>query len=178
MRKLILGFGMTLDGYIARPNHGVDFLVEEKETSKMMSEFFRTVDVAIMGRKTAEISLKMHGGKFPSPGLSTYVFSRSWPAGQREGFKVVKGPPAALIRRLREQKGKHMILMGGGELTRSFLQSDLVDEIYIGVMPVLLGKGIPAFPAGVPQRDFALVECKGYAKGSIGLRYRRVRRPA
>ena len=63
--------------------------------------------------------------------------------------------------------------MGGGELTRAFLQDDLVDELYLGVVPVLIGEGIPAFPGGFPQRDFALVENKTYSKGMIALRYER-----
>jgi dihydrofolate reductase len=65
--------------------------------------------------------------------------------------------------------------MGGGELARDFLQADLVDELYLGVVPVLLGEGIPLFPRGFPQRDFALVENKTYSKGMIALKYKRVR---
>jgi len=38
--------------------------------------------------------------------------------------------------------------MGGGELTREFLRDDLVDELHLGVVPVLIGEGIPAFPSG------------------------------
>jgi len=65
--------------------------------------------------------------------------------------------------------------MGGGELARDFLKADLVDELYIGVVPVLLGKGIPLFPAGFPQRNFSLIENNTYSKGMIALRYQRVR---
>jgi dihydrofolate reductase len=177
-RKVIFGFGMSLDGYIARPDHSVDFLVVEKETSKIMADFFRTVDAVIMGRKTAEVSLQVHGGTFPSQGLSTYVFSRSWTPGEGEGFEVVKGTPASLIHRLRKQKGKHMFLTGGGELGRSFLKADLVDEHFIGVVPILLGNGILAFPAGFPPRAISLVECRPYAKGSFALKYKRMRTSA
>jgi len=65
--------------------------------------------------------------------------------------------------------------MGGGELARSFLKADLVDELCLGIVPVLLGKGIPLFPSGFPQRDFALVENKTYSRGLIALKYQRVR---
>jgi len=50
-----------------------------------------------------------------------------------------------------------------------------VDELYIGVSPVLLGDGIPGFPGKFPQRDFRLTECKSYSNGSVGLRYERAR---
>ena len=61
--------------------------------------------------------------------------------------------------------------MGGGELAREFLKADLVDELYLGIVPVLLGEGIPLFPSGFPQRDFKLIENKSYSKGLIALRY-------
>ena len=66
-------------------------------------------------------------------------------------------------------------MMGGGELARDFLKADLVDELYLGVVPVLLGEGIPLFPPGFPQRDFELVENNTYSKGLISLKYRRRR---
>jgi len=50
--------------------------------------------------------------------------------------------------------------MGGGELARDFLKADLVDELYLGVVPVAIGEGLPAFPAGFPQRAFSLTENK------------------
>ena len=65
--------------------------------------------------------------------------------------------------------------MGGGELARDFLKADLVDELYLGVVPVLLGEGIPLFPSGFPQRDFSLVENKTFSQGMIALKYKRVR---
>jgi dihydrofolate reductase len=66
--------------------------------------------------------------------------------------------------------------MGGGELARDFLKADLVDELYLGIVPVLLGAGIPLFPSGFPQRNFSLVENNTYSKGLIVLKYERSRR--
>lgn len=68
--------------------------------------------------------------------------------------------------------------MGGGELVRDFLQADLVDQIHLGLMPVLLGEGIPFFPPGFPQREFSLVENRSYDKGVIRLVYKRFRKHA
>ena len=68
--------------------------------------------------------------------------------------------------------------MGGGELARSFLEADLVDELSLGVVPILLGEGVPLFPSGFPQRNFALVECKSHSSGMIRLRYERFRQEA
>jgi dihydrofolate reductase len=173
VRKVVLGLGISLDGYIARPDGSVDFLFMPKDYS--MAPFFKTIDAAIMGRKTYDVALKMGGGSFGGSSMATYVMSRALPAGVRNGADFVKQSPAALVRRLRAKPGKDIWLMGGGELARAFLRADLVDELYLGVVPVLIGAGIPLFPAGFPQREFELLENKTYSKGMIALKYKRVR---
>src|ERR1700757_3014783 len=176
MRKVVLGLGMSLDGYIARPDGSVDFLFMPKDYS--MAPFFATVDVAVMGRKTLDVGIRMSGGKFNSFGLKSYVFSRSQPAGERDGYEITHQTPAALIAELRKQPGKNIWMMGGGELARDFLKADLIDEMDLGIVPVLIGEGIPLFPGGFPQREFKLIENKAYSKGLIVLKYERARRNA
>jgi dihydrofolate reductase len=174
MRRIVLGLGISLDGYIARPDGSVDFLFMPKDYS--MGPFLKTVDTALMGRKTLEAGLRL--GKtdtVATPGLSYYVFSRSLPPGERNGAIVVRDSPNAFVQSLRKRKGKHIWLMGGGELVRDFLKEDLVDELYLGIVPVLLGEGIPLFPSGFPQREFSLLENKSFSKGMIALNYGRSR---
>src|SRR6516164_8079669 len=174
MRQVVLGVGISLDGYIARPDGSVDFLFMPKDYS--MGPFFRRIDVAVMGRKTYEMGLKLGGGSMSNHGMKCYVFSRSEDPGERGGVAFVQDSPRELVGALRERKGKDIWLMGGGELTRAFLKVDLVDELYLGVVPVLIGEGIPAFPSGFPEREFKLVENKTYSKGLIALLYERARR--
>jgi len=176
MRKITLGLGISLDGYIARPNGAVDFLFMPKDYS--MADFFAAIDTAIMGRKTYEAALKMGVGGFGGSKIVSYVFSRTLPPGKHDGLTFVSRSPATFVERLRKCAGKDIWLMGGGELARDFLKADLVDELYLGVVPVLLGEGIPLFPSGFPQRDFSLVENKTYSKGLITLKYKRTRREA
>jgi dihydrofolate reductase len=175
MRKIILACGISLDGYIARPDGEVDFLFMPKDFS--MAPFFKTIDVMVMGRKTYDVALKM-GGLMSGPKMTSYVFSRSLPPGEREGAVFTSESPAVLIGKLRRRRGKHIWHMGGGELAAEFLKADLVDELHLGVVPVLLGEGIPLFPQGFPQRDFALFSNKTFSKGLIELKYRRVRKAA
>jgi dihydrofolate reductase len=173
MRKVVLGLGVSLDGYIARLDGAVDFLFMPKDYS--MASFFATCDTAIMGRKTLDAGLKMSGGKLPRTNMAMYVFSNSQPAGERDGVIFVKESPARFISQMRKHPGKDIWLMGGGELARAFLKADLVDRLYLGVVPILLGEGIPLFPSGFPQRDFTLLENKTYSKGLIALTYERSR---
>jgi dihydrofolate reductase len=172
MRKIVLGLGISVDGYIARPDGAVDFLFMPKDYS--MAPFFATVDTAIMGRKTFDAALKM-GGSFGGSSMATYVFSHSKPPGERDGLTFVNESPATFVSKLRNRPGKDIWLMGGGELAREFLKADLVDELYIGMVPVLLGEGIPLFPSGFPQREFSLIENRTFSKGMIALKYKRIR---
>jgi dihydrofolate reductase len=176
-RKVILGFGLSIDGYIARRDGAIDYLVIDQEGEALMADFFSKIDTTIMGRKTAAATAEMRkSGEVPDmPGMSTYVFSRRWKPGKRVGFEVVRGSLTAFVKKLKRRPGKDIYLGGGGELCRSFLQEDLVDELYLGLCPILLGDGIPGFPAKFPQRNFKLTECKSYSNGSVGLRYERMR---
>lgn len=176
VRKVILGLGISLDGHIARRNGDIDFLIHPKDYS--MGPFFATVDAGIMGRKTLEDALRLSGGKLPKTTMKMYVMSRTKPPGERDGVIFTNESPEMLVARIRREPGKHIWLMGGGELAREFLRADLVDELYLGVVPVLIGEGIPLFPAGFPQREFALLENKTYSQGLIALKYERARQSA
>ena len=129
-----------------------------------------------LGRKTLDAGLKMAGGKFDNFGIKCYVMSGSLPPGERDGYEVTRQSPQALIAELRKSTGKDIWLMGGGQLALEFLRADLVDEFYLGIVPVLLGDGIPLFLRGHPRRDFNLLECRSYSRGLVTLRYRRKRR--
>jgi dihydrofolate reductase len=172
MRNVVLGLGTSLDGYIARPDGAVDFLFMPKDYS--MAPFMATIDTLIMGRKTLDAAIQMSGKPYKAE-MPTYVFSRSQPPGKRNGLEYVNQPPAALVEQLRQSPGKDIWMMGGGELAREFLRADLIDGLYLGIVPTLLGEGIPLFPAGFPQRDFKLVENQSYSKGLIALKYECVR---
>jgi dihydrofolate reductase len=173
MRNVVLGLGISLDGYIARPDGAVDFLFTPKDYS--MGPFFATIDTALMGRKTYDVALKMGGGGLGDSKMKSYVFSHFQPPGERGGVIFVSEPPRRFLEKLRKLPGKNIWLMGGGELARDFLKDDLVDELYIGVVPVLIGEGIPLFPSGFPQREFTLLENKTFSKGLIALKYARNR---
>jgi len=173
MRKVVLGLGISLDGYIARPDGAVDFLFMPKDYS--MGPFFATIDTAIMGRKTYAAALKMGGGLGDSK-MKSYVFSRSQPSGERGRVSFVNESPKSFVEKLRKSSGKNIWLMGGGELAREFLKDDVVDELYIGIVPVLIGEGLPLFPSGFPQREFTLLENKTFSKGMIALKYARTRK--
>ena len=174
MRRIIYGVGTSLDGYIARLDGSLDFL-HLRPSNYSMGSFFKTIDVGLMGRKTYEVGVRMSGGKFNSHGLRCYIFSRSLPEGERDGAIFVREEPERFVEELRKKEGKGIWLAGGGELAREFLKEDLVDELYLGIVPVLVGEGIPLFAPGFPQREFTLTESKTYSGSLSALRYERMR---
>jgi dihydrofolate reductase len=174
MRRIIYGVGASLDGYIARLDGSLDFL-HLRPSNYSMGPFFKTIDLGLMGRKTYEAGVRIGGGRFESHGLRCYIFSRSLPEGERDGAIFVREEPRRLVEELRKKKGKNIWLIGGEELTCEFLKEDLVDELYLGIVPVLIGQGIPLFAAGFPQREFTLTESKTYSGGLIALKYERER---
>src|SRR5260370_14380735 len=93
-RNVVLGLGISLDGYIARLNGAVDFLFMPKDYS--MAPFLATVDTLIMGRKTLDDALKM-GGSFSGSSTANYVFSRSKPARARDGLVFINRSSATVI---------------------------------------------------------------------------------
>jgi dihydrofolate reductase len=105
--------------------------------------------------------------------LSPTFCSSSLPPGERNGLIFTSDSPKAIVASLRKRKGKKIWHMGGGKLPRAFLQDDLVDELYLGVVPTLIGEGQPLFPAGFPERHFRLLESKTFSKSLITLKYER-----
>lgn len=158
MRKVVLGLGISLDGYIARKNGAVDWLSMDWDYD--WTAFFKTIDVVLMGRKSWEVALGMNPkkkfeskskAKNPYGAMETYVFSRSLQKSGVEGVEIVSGDLQQFIGKLKAKSGKNIWLSGGGSLAKSFLDEDLVDEIYLGVTPLLLGSGIPLFPELIRQ---------------------------
>jgi dihydrofolate reductase len=151
MRKVVLGLGISLDGYIARKNGAIDWLSMDWDYD--WSAFFKTIDVVLMGRKSWDKALEMSpkpepGAKAANPyaGMEAYVFSRTLQETGAEGVEVVSGNLKEFVANLKAKEGKNIWLSGGGELAKSFLDEDLVDEIYLGITPILLGSGLPLFP--------------------------------
>jgi len=102
-----------------------------------MADFFAKIDTTIMGRKTASGWVK-NARAWRDARNAGHGQLRSFPAmeaGKREGFEVVNGSLTTLWRKLKRRRGKDIYLGGGGELARSFLQEDLVDELFIGLGP-------------------------------------------
>jgi dihydrofolate reductase len=179
MRKVMLRVAMSLDGFIADANGGVDWLDrfhgQGSREDYGMTKFFRSIDTVLMGRHTHDFALSH--GMSSYKGMKNFVFTRSKPAGKRDGVEYLAGDPADLITVLRQKPGKHIWLCGGSNLARQLLERNLVDEIGLAVIPILLGEGIPLFVKRYSETELRLVDCQAYKIGLVSLTYERSQAP-
>ena len=179
MPEVILYVATSLDGYIARPDGGIDWLDEIPEQGEEpvedygYSEFFASVGVVLMGRVTYE-QLLTFDVDYPYPGTDGYVFSRTRAGEQDENVRYVDGSDIpGMIGQMKAAGHKNIWLIGGGQLVQEFLKLDLIDRMEIFILPLILGEGIPLFPPPTPQVNLELVGSRSCENGMVQLTYRR-----
>jgi dihydrofolate reductase len=172
MRKVKYGVANSLDNFIARKDGAYDWILTQGDHMKEISKFFKSFDAVLMGRKTYEVALSQGAGSGAYPGMKSYVFSRTLKECSDAGVKIVSENAGEFIRNLKNASGKDIWLMGGGNLAQTLFDENLIDEILLGVHPVLLGSGIPLFSPINHQIDLELTDCKTYKSGLVQLSYR------
>ena len=111
-------------------------------------------------------------GQGAYPGVKNYVFSRTIKESPDSAITVVSEDAATFVRKLKNEAGKDICVMGGGVLGKSLLEADLIDEIGLNIHPVLLGSGIPLFYEMPRQIDLELIKNQQLSNGCVVLTYR------
>ncbi len=178
MRKVIFGGANSLDNYFARADGSVDWLMWSDEAAEIMKDFWPRFDVMVMGRKTWTTSQEqfteeeLEQARKSQSGIKTYVFSTTLEPGERDGVEYVNSDAGEFVRELKQQEGKDIMVMGGGELARSLFEAGVIDEIGFNIHPVLLGSGIPLFHEMSRQIDLELIECRPFKNGCVYVLYK------
>jgi dihydrofolate reductase len=171
MRKIVCFIACSLDGYIARTDHGIDWLFTDQDYG--YTPFYVSVDTILMGRKTYDLTKQF--GEYPYKGKQSYVFTKHSPA--RDPHVTFVSDISPFVHKLLAANGKDIWLVGGGEVLQFFLEHDLLDELVISIHPVLLGKGIPLFPVSRQQVQLKYVSSESFSSGLLQVRYRVVPTP-
>lgn len=172
MRKVILSLAVSLDGFIASKNGGVDWLAMEDltEAADEMNEFFASIDTVLTGRKTYEKGIEF--GQDGYDGFENYIFTRNKRNSRKENIKFVSTEVWEFVENLKRQPGKDIWLTGGGELVRTFLEENLIDELILAVQSKIIGAGIPLFLPHERQLDLELLDVKKRKSGTVQIHYR------
>lgn len=167
--------GVSLDGFIARENGDLDFLMTAPEEDNGFDAFLAEVDAVVLGRKTYETVLaydRWPYGPRPVVVLSRTLSSVRGPPGS--ACELMNLPAAEVLARL-EARGLTHVYVDGGRTVQAFLSAGLIQDLTVTRAPVLIGRGVPLFDA-VP-RDIHLehVRTRSFSSGFVQSEYRVVR---
>jgi dihydrofolate reductase len=170
-RKVILYIASSLDGYIAKPNDDLSFLscVQQEGQDYGYAEFIDNVDTVILGRKTYDWVMKQVK-EFPHAQLDSYIITRT-PRQNIGKIKFYTGNLKELVLSLKQKRGKNIFIDGGAEIVNELLKEKLIDQIYLSIVPILLGDGVRLFKCGLPEQNLRLINSKQFGTGLIQLQY-------
>lgn len=182
MRKLISLMHVTLDGYVATETGSMDWISFDDELFSDVGEITRDADAAVYGRVTydmmegywpnagsqpnATAHTKEHGAWYNK--VTKYVVSRSQPK-TGDKAEVIGNNLLEEIQTIKSLPGKNILMIGSPSVTRELIQAGLVDEFWLNLNPVILGKGISMYPEMSDRVKMKLTRTKTYNCGVIGI---------
>ena len=153
---------VTLDGYLADKNHGLDWLHQTGNAGDTdYDAFYQKMDVTIMGKRTYDEIARLEDASSVYPTTENYVFTHAESLPQK-GFIPVSGDPAEFVAGLGADK--NIWIIGGNTILAPLLDRDMVNHLIIQVAPVLLGAGIPLFTQKERLIRVRLDEVKQYGQ--------------
>lgn len=179
MKKVSLFIAMSLDGYIADIDGSVSWLNghgNDEDDYDAYSEFVKDIDTVIMGWNTYhQIVTELSPDEWVYHDLITYVVTHK-PEASSDKIRFVNKSPVALIKELKEEKGKGIWICGGANLIQQLIREDAIDRYYITVIPTILGSGIRLFDKADCEIPLRLVKTRSY-NGMTDLIYTRREHP-
>ena len=181
MRKLVYAINLTLDGCC---DHSKGIAGEE--VHEFFTKLLLDVDTFVYGRKTYELMVPFwpevaRNNSGPTKAINDFahafvsdksivVFSRSLSAVQEKNTRIVSGGLQEEILKLKRQDGKN-ILAGGVDIPSQLIELGLVDEYYIVIQPILVGKGRRLFDNLSLVEKLKFVDSKTLGSGHVALHY-------
>lgn len=184
MRKLIVTEFLSLDGVMEDPGGAGEFehggwtrSYWDDEIGAFKYNELISCDAFVLGRVTYE----GFAAAWPSQsdeagfadrmnGLPKYVATRTLDRLEWNNSHPIRGDVAEEVARLKQQSGQDILIHGSGELTRSLIRHDLIDEYHLLVYPVVLGSGKRLFTDGV-SASLRLIESRPFPSGVVALTY-------
>lgn len=191
MRDLVVSMNVTLDGFMAGPDYGLDwhFQVWNKEMSKAASEQLGNSDTIVMGRITYKAMAGYWSTHTIDPdaaredidfaemmnGYPKIIFSRTLQEVRWNNARLATRNIAEEVNFLKNQKGKDIIIYGSGSIVSALTRLRLIDEYRIWVHPVVIGRGTPLFNDADGLMNLGLIRSRTFSSGVVLLHYRQAR---
>jgi len=189
MRKIIVLSFMSLDGVAQAPGGpeedtsggfkygGWVFPYFDEAAGKIMEEQMSGHSDLLLGRKTYEIFASYwpdHEDQWPGINQVTkYVASNTLSSAQWNNSVILKGNVEDQVKKLKQQDGRDLRVHGSANFIQTLLKNDLVDELWLKIFPLTLGKGKRLFDNGSIPAGFRLVKSNITPLGVIIASYAR-----
>lgn len=158
MRKIVFYGAISLDGFLADEQDNLQWLFDTDLAGLSTYEAFeKNIDTVVMGRVTYEETTKMLEEEPFYLGKEKIIFSRTKNEKIEEGYFTSENP-VNVLQELQKKNGKDIWIVGGGGLLSELIEADLIDEYWIQIAPVLLGKGKRLFEEGNYRQRLEFVE--------------------
>jgi dihydrofolate reductase len=194
MRKLSVIDFLSLDGVMQAPGqpdedteggfkHGGWALPYHDEgLAESVADSMAATDAYLFGRKTYD-NFAAYWPTAPRDipftdhlnNSAKYVVSKTLKDPDWHNSTVIDGDVAEEVRKLKQQPGKNIAVLGSGELVQTLIENDLVDEYFLTVYPLVLGGGKRLFRDDEQLRRLELVDSKTTSTGGVMLTYRPAR---
>ncbi len=171
MGKIVFYGAISLDGFLAGKNEDLDWLLATNIGEKSSyDEFIKTIGTVVMGRITYQEALKLNDGAPLYSDQEVIVFSRQ--PESVDGQTTIHENPVEYLKQLKDQSGKNIWIVGGGDLLQPVLEANLIDEWFIQIAPVLLGDGKRLFGTHALETRLEFVETRQFGE-LVELHYRK-----
>jgi dihydrofolate reductase len=103
--------------------------------------------------------------------LPKVVFSRTLEQASWSNTTLVKSDLPAAVRKMKQEPGNDLVILGSGSIVAQLAQEGLIDEFQIALTPIVLGKGRTMFDGVRKRLNLKLTSSRAFANGNVFLRY-------
>jgi dihydrofolate reductase len=171
MRRVIYGGACSLDGYLTDRDGGIDWLHHSKDVEQSWPSHGPRGH-NLVRPQDMEFAAAQGGGPRQHERSEGVRDVANADEGAGKDTELVSSDAGAFVRALKQQPGKDIMVMSGGDFATSLLQAGAIDEIGLNIHPVLLGAGIPAFLDPERASNLELIECRPLDGGCVFVNYR------
>lgn len=166
--------GMSLDGFIARRDHALDWLMKQETAGDDhgFGAFMASVDGLVMGRGSFETVRGFEAWPYQKPVIvmSQSLSNSDIPQTLQSKVRLSRKDPSALMQELSDA-GWGRVYVDGGQIVQSFLRAGLIADLTLTTVPILIGDGIRLFGPLDHDIDLTHIETSVSPTGLVTSRY-------